>query len=112
MAFDFNSFGAPLTEQPKPKKQGILSSLTSGIQSAFNERVDTASTEIVRAQGGEISPQRAALRTGGQAAGFLFDIPFEAAKAVAPEPVKEVAKTTLEKIAGTDIAQGLANKYN
>ena len=112
MAFDFNSFGAPMTEQPKPKKQGILSSLTSGIKSAFEGRVDTASDEIVRAQQGEISPQRAALRTGGQAAAFAFDVPFEAAKAVAPAPVKEAAKSVIEKVAGTGIAQTIAGKYN
>src|SRR3990167_919918 len=93
-------------------RQSVAQKLRDGISGAFAKRVEGASEEIFRAQEGEISPARAVLRTGGEAAGFVGDVAFEGIKAVAPESVEQFVSTGVEKVAKTGIAQMISDKYN
>lgn len=89
----------------EPRGQNVLQKALGGVRGAFEERVESASSQIERSQAGEISPARAGLRAVGEGAGFVGDVGFEAVKAVTPEPVEELFESSVEKIAQTGFAQ-------
>ena len=96
-----------VTTPEKPQEEGFV----SGVASDFSKRVDSAAEAQVSAFEGKQSDQSAALQTIGQGAGFVGDIVTRGLGAITPDFVKNALKGGIEKIAGTEKAQQVAQKY-
>jgi len=86
-------------------------SFLGGIKQDFASRVDKAADAQVSALQGQQSDKSAALQTIGQGGGFLGDIFARGISAITPEPVKNVLKQGVQKLAGTEKVQDSAKAY-
>ena len=108
---DVKSIGAQQvnTANPVPSQE---SGFFSGIASDFKHRVNSAADSQVSALQGNQSDGSAALQTIGQGAGFVGDIATRTLGAVTPDFIKEALTAGVQKVAGTDTAQQVGQKYS
>lgn len=88
----------------EPQEPGFV----EGVKDAFQRRAQStfAANEADQNIGSKV------LQNFGNAAGFLGDVGFEAAKAVTPEPVEEFIGGAVETVAQTQPVQDALKKYD
>lgn len=91
----------------EPQETGFI----EGVKSSFTERGKNVAESRQLVESGKQSLLSGLLQSSGQAAGMVGDVGFEAAKAVTPEPIKEVASSFAQSIAGTEPAQKAISAY-
>lgn len=80
----------------------------SNVAADFSKRTNAAADVQMSNQ----NPVSKTLQTLGQGAGFVGDLVFEGAKAIAPQPVKDAVKGTLGAVASTEPVQQGMQAYN
>ena len=83
---------------PEEEDMGAFETFGKGVVESLKKRSQKQTDIQKEGEAGRISPLSEFLQTGGQGAGMLGDIMFEALKLITPKSVEDVAGGAMEKI--------------